>query len=347
MADSEKICVAIRMRPLNERERNSGQESCFRALNDDKCVVQIRDGVELDGHRHHYDRVFDEFTNTDTVYHNCGEELVASVVKGISGTIFAYGQTSSGKTFTMTDVTRMASEDIFRHITESENRQFILKVSFVEIYNENLRDLLSDSVNDTLNIREDPRRGVYCEATEFGITSFDDISRALKKGISKRSVESTAMNDQSSRSHTIFKIYVESRAIDTEESDGAILIASLNLVDLAGSESVRHTGAQGQRAKEGGKINQSLLSLSRVIHALSTPGAHVGYRDSKLTRLLQPSLSGEAKMSVICCITPAERFLEETRSTLAFASRAKLVTTHAIVNEVLDDAAKIRRLEKV
>ena len=117
-------------------------------------------------------------------------------------------------------------------------------------------------------------------------------------------------------------------------------------MDLAGSESVRHTGALGQRAREGGKINQSLLSLSRVIHALSTPGAHVGYRDSKLTRLLQPSLSGNAKMSIVCCITPAERYLEETRSTLQFASRAKLVETHATVNEVLDDAAQIRRLQK-
>ena len=112
-----------------------------------------------------------------------------------------------------------------------------------------------------------------------------------------------------------------------EETDGAVLVASLNLVDLAGSESVKHTGATGQRAKEGGKINQSLLSLSRVIHALSQqqPGQHVSFRDSKLTRLLQPSLSGNAKMAVVCCITPSNAYIEETRSTLQFASRAKLV----------------------
>lgn len=180
----------------------------------------------------------------------------------------------------MTDVTRLAAEGIFAHITENENRQFILKVSFVEIYNEVLRDLLTENMgqDSIINIREDPKRGVYCEATEFPITDFDTITKALKKGIAKRSVESTAMNENSSRSHTIFKLYVESREIPIPgvETDGAVLIASLNLVDLAGSESVRHTGAIGQRAKEGGKINQSLLSLSRVIHALSTPGAHVG-----------------------------------------------------------------------
>ena len=203
----------------------------------------------MNEHRHYYDRAFDPESSTDKVYEYCGQDLVSGVVKGISGTIFAYGQTSSGKTYTMSDVSRMASEDIFRHITESENRQFILKVSYVEIYNENLRDLLSDSTDTSLNIREDPKRGVYCEAVEFGITSFEDIARALKKGIDKRTVESTAMNATSSRSHTIFKIYVESREIvskDGSETDGAVLIASLNLVDLAGSESVRHTGAQGE-----------------------------------------------------------------------------------------------------
>lgn len=131
------------------------------------------------------------------------------------------------------------------------------------------------------------------------------------------------------------------------EPDGTVLVSTFNLVDLAGSESVKHTGAIGQRAKEGGKINQSLLSLSRVIHALAQPGAHVNFRDSKLTRLLQPSLNGNAKMSIICCITPADRYLEETRSTLQFASRAKLVTTNATVNAVMDDAAQIKNLKKL
>jgi len=246
-------------------------------------------------------------------------------------------------------VLEMAAEDIFAHICNTAGRDFLLRVSFVEIYNEIIRDLLSDAPDATVNIREDPKRGVYCEASESVITDYESIIRALKKGISRRAVEATAMNDTSSRSHTIFKLVIESKENgrgDNADPDGAVLVSSLNLVDLAGSESVRHTGATGQRAKEGGKINQSLLSLSRVIHALSQPGAHVSFRDSKLTRLLQPSLSGNAKMSVVCCITPAEKYLEETRSTLQFASRAKLVKTHAVVNEVLDEAAALKRLKK-
>lgn len=273
-------------------------------------------------------------------------------------------------------VLEMAAEDIFTHICNTSGRDFLLRVSFVEIYNEIIRDLLSDAADATVNIREDPRRGVYCEAGETLVTDYDSIIRALKKGTSRRTVEATAMNDTSSRSHTIFKLVIESKENSSSgnpDPDGAVLVSTLNLVDLvrdslysiysftfpsthhhqhflfshkAGSESVRHTGATGQRAKEGGKINQSLLSLSRVIHALSQPGAHVSFRDSKLTRLLQPSLCGNAKMSVVCCITPAERYLEETRSTLQFASRAKLVKTHAVVNEVLDEAAALKRLKK-
>lgn len=242
----------------------------------------------------------------------------------------------------------LAASDLFQLMSERTDRVFLVRVSFVEIYNEVIRDLLSDAADPTVSIREDPRRGVYCEASEHGVADYDSISWALKKGSSRRTVESTSMNDTSSRSHTIFKLVVESKAnaVTGADTDESVLVASLNLVDLAGSESVRHTGATGQRAKEGGKINQSLLSLSRVIHALSQPGQHVSYRDSKLTRLLQPSLSGNAKMSIICCITSAERYLEETRSTLQFASRAKLVVTHAVVNEVLDEGAQIRKLTK-
>ena len=144
------------------------------------------------------------------------------------------------------------------------------------------------------------------------------------------------------------RLVVESkeRAREGVEAEGAVLVASLNLVDLAGSEGVRNTNATGQRAKEAAQINKSLLSLSLVITALSQAAPHVSYRNSKLTRLLQPSLSGNAKMAVVCCVTPAEKYAEDTKSTLQFASRAKLVKTHATVNEVVDDATKLRRLQR-
>ena len=347
--------MAIRMRGLNEREVRAGSTEAFKCLSNDRiALLSDKDGHPVERDTYHYDKVFDSTSSTVNVYDYMGKDLVRGVVTGINATIFAYGQTSSGKTYTMVGaqdsqgVLELAAIDLFDQISQTENRDFIVRVSFVEIYNENIRDLLSDASDTTVNIREDPRKGVYCEASEHAIQDFDSISAVLKKGISKRAVESTAMNDTSSRSHTIFKITVESIESLQEgvERDTSVLVASLNLVDLAGSESVRHTGATRQRAKEGGKINQSLLSLSRVIHALSQPGTHVSFRDSKLTRLLQPSLCGNAKMSIVCCVTPAEKYIEETRSTLQFASRAKLVETNATVNEILDESEKIRRLTK-
>jgi centromeric protein E len=374
----ESICVAIRVRPLNGREKIQGQRSIWRTLPEHDSITLITpEGNPLpDRSANHtfftYDKVFDEAASTRELYQAVCAPIVSSVVEGFNGTIFAYGQTSSGKTFTMRGagegqegVLHLAAQHIFRLISETSDRDFLLRVSFLEIYNENIRDLL-DPETPTLQPREDPRKGVYIEAAETIITDFESIMSTLKTGSKHLRVEATAMNERSSRSHTIFRMVLESKERQPEraeaegdaeagaaaavaEDDGAVLMATLNLVDLAGSESVRHTGATGQRAKEGGKINQSLLTLSRVIHALGQKGVgHINYRDSNLTRILQPSLSGNAKMAIICCVTSAERYLEETRSTLQFASRAKLVRTRAVVNEVLDDddAAQLKRLKR-
>lgn len=203
-------------------------------------------------------------------------------------------------------------------------------------------------------VREDPRKGVYIDAHEETVGDFETVLKILKTGERQRHTGCTEMNSRSSRSHTIFRLVVESQQMfdknihaSPEEVDPSTLVATLNLVDLAGSESVRHTGATGIRQKEGGMINQSLLTLSRVIQTLTQPGnSHVNYRDSKLTRILQPSLSGNARMAIICCATAAEGFLEETRSTFQFASRAKEIKTRAVVNEVVDDKTQIRRMSQ-
>lgn len=195
---------------------------------------------------------------------------------------------------------------------------------------------------------------MYIDAHEEVLGDFDHVLRVLAHGEQRRHVGCTEMNSRSSRSHTIFRLVVESQQqyvpgihASEEDVDPAVFVATLNLVDLAGSESVRHTGATGLRQKEGGNINRSLLTLSQVIQKLSQGGtSHVNYRDSKLTRILQPSLSGNASMAIICCATPAEGFLEETRSTFQFASRAKQIKTRAVVNEVLDDKAQLRRMSK-
>jgi len=263
----------------------------------------------------------------------------------------------------------MAASDVFSHIESNTDRVFLVRVSFIEIYNEEVRDLLVSGGDDnTLSVREDPRRGVFVNSNETIVTGFDSLLSVLFAGEKNRSMASTGMNERSSRSHTIFRITVESRLknVDTEEENrsssdedmedmddnemdngnGAVRVSTLNLVDLAGSESVRHTGATGDRQKEGGKINQSLLTLSRVIGSLGQNATHINFRDSKLTRILQPSLSGNARMAVICCATPSELYLEETRSTLQFASRAKLVKTRAQVNEVIDDRSLIKKLQR-
>lgn len=231
-----------------------------------------------------FDKTFPEDTNTQTVYDSVAKGIVSSVVTGLNGTIFAYGQTSSGKTFTMQGsgtiaegtvaggggIVHMAAADIFRHISSTPDRIFLVRASFLEIYNEEVRDLLSED-NRTLPIREDPRRGVFVKSQEEIVTDFNSLLDILFRGEKSRAFAATAMNERSSRSHTIFRVTIESRkkeddkneTVDEEntvnqsrDDDGAVLISTLNLVDLAGSESVRHTGATGDRQKEGGMINQ-------------------------------------------------------------------------------------------
>lgn len=412
--------VAVRMRPLNQNEGNLNR--IWKVLPKYSSVTQTtRTGQPLpervSGRNFFtFDKTFGETTSTSEVYDSVAKGIVSSVVSGLNGTIFAYGQTSSGKTYTMqgagsikdgstsstttssgAGIVHMAASDIFQNIQQASDRIFLVRASFLEIYNEEVRDLLGNNTNQTLQIREDPRRGVFVQAKEEIVTDFQTLLNILFQGENNRCFASTAMNERSSRSHTIFRITIESRKKNEntdddekenqfEQDDGAVLISTLNLVDLAGSESVRHTGATGERQKEGGMINQryvltffkysykslpyvlidlvlisycsqiyiillctycSLLTLSRVIVALGTPNqTHINFRDSKLTRILQPSLSGNARMAVICCATPSELYLEETRSTLLFASRAKLVKTRAQVNEVLDDRSLIRRLQR-
>ena len=413
------------MRPLNSRESSATSPSENNSTNDKssnphnhrvwrvlqkynsvaQCTAAGKPLPERIVNRNFFtfDKTFGETSTTRQVYNDVAKGIVQSVCDGLNGTIFAYGQTSSGKTFTMQGcgsldvpsnqnsgggggIVHMAASDIFNHIDKDSQRVFLIRVSFIEIYNEEVRDLLvtsgssGDNNNNTthppLTIREDKQRGVFVNSNETIVTSIDGLLGVLFAGEKNRHVGSTAMNERSSRSHTIFRITVESRRLndgsngnDVKEEeeeeysdgddddarmggcggaarDGSVRVSTLNLVDLAGSESVRHTGATGDRQKEGVKINLSLLTLSRVISNLGQGAAHVNFRDSKLTRILQPSLSGNARMAVICCATPSDLYLEETRSTLQFASRAKLVKTRAQVNEVMDDRSLIKKLQR-
>ncbi|KAL7550980.1 hypothetical protein ACHAWF_014188 [Thalassiosira exigua] len=382
------------MRPLNSRESESAQR-VWRVLKSPvlkkspsvvQCTPQGKPLPErIEGRNFFtYDKTFAESSTTRQVYDGTSRSIVDGVVRGLNGTIFAYGQTSSGKTFTMQGagtlkggIVHMAAGDIFDRIQREPERVFLVRVSFVEIYNEEappvvlpqllhylnrlakVRDLLvsgDGKSHATLAVREDKRRGVFVNSNEAIVHGPDSLLSVLFAGEENRSVASTGMNERSSRSHTIFRITVESRLKrakeegehedDNDDDSEAVRVSTLNLVDLAGSESVRNTGATGDRQKEGGKINQSLLTLSRIIASLGRDDPHVNFRDSKLTRILQPSLSGNARMAVICCATPSELYTDETRSTLEFAARAKLVRTRAQVNEVMDDRSLIKKLQR-
>lgn len=183
-----KTCVAIRMRPLNTREVSAGQQKAFKCFPQNSIAQIGRDETVIENQLYNYDKVFSEMDSTSNVYTYAAADIVSGVIQGLNGTIFAYGQTSSGKTHTMiggngsAGIIGMASQDIFRLIESHPDRNFLLRVSFVEIYNENIRDLLSDEHNSFVSIREDPRKGVFCDAVEKGITDLQSISHYLNKG---------------------------------------------------------------------------------------------------------------------------------------------------------------------
>ncbi|KAM4049963.1 centromere-associated protein E isoform 3-T3 [Anomaloglossus baeobatrachus] len=315
--------------------------------------------TQVDGARSfNFDRVFHSHETTCQVYQEVAVPIIHSAIEGYNGTIFAYGQTSSGKTYTMMGtphnlgIIPQAVDEVFKIIQEIPNREFLLRVSYMEIYNESVTDLLCDDrKKKPLEVREDFNRTVYvADLTEEVVTVPELVMQWIKKGEKNRHYGETKMNDHSSRSHTIFRMIVESRERNdpgnSENCDGAVMVSHLNLVDLAGSERASQTGAEGVRLKEGCNINRSLFILGQVIKKLSDGqvGGFINYRDSKLTRILQNSLGGNTKTVMICTITPIS--LDETLSTLQFASTAKHVKNTPYVNEVLDDHALLKRYRK-
>jgi len=364
----ENIKVAVRMRPLNEREANFSR--AWRNLKSYNSVIQTTSSGQsmdrLPGRTFFtFDKTFEEDSTTTEVYEWAVKNLVESVVKGRNGSLFTYGQTSSGKTYTMqgagainSGVTsdcgliHLASEDIFLEIAKNTDRDYVSRVSVIEIYNEEVRDLLSKSnrSGSVLVVRENLRRGIFVNAIKHEVKNAKKLLNTLSIGEKNRSVGSTTLNQRSSRSHLIFSIYIESSSkmkAKKRKPGTDIRSATLNFVDLAGSEGVRHRGNSSRETKqEGGSINKSLLTLSRVISAIgSSRQPHISFRDSKLTRVLQPALSGNARLFFICCATCSDMFLEETRATLQFASRLKRITTKTQVN-FLDDNTAIERMEE-
>ncbi|CAO3682575.1 unnamed protein product [Rhizopus microsporus] len=252
-------------------------------------------------------------------------------------------------------------DNVFKFIKNAVTKEFLLRISYIEIYNETIKDLLNPS-NDNLKIHEDRIRGVYVTPlTEEVVTSPEDVFKIIRKGEANRHISATDYNLHSSRSHTVFQMIIESkernstsitmmngrrRTLSTNRNGltkEPIKISQLNLIDLAGSEKA---ASNEERRKEGAYINKSLLTLGTVISKLTENGkstAHIPYRDSKLTRILQTSLSGLAKVAVICTISPSASAVEESINTLKFASRVKRITIHAKNDDIMDDKALLQK----
>ncbi|BBG95132.1 P-loop containing nucleoside triphosphate hydrolases superfamily protein [Prunus dulcis] len=346
----EKICVAVRVRPPVSQDVSNG--GTFWKVDDNRISLHKPHGTPISGVSYAFDHVFDEGCTNSRVYELLTKDIIHAAVEGFNGTAFAYGQTSSGKTFTMNGsekdpgIIHRAVRDVFDRIQMISHREFLIRVSYMEIYNEEINDLFAVE-NQKLQIHESLERGIFVAGLREEIVSnAEQVLKLIESGEVNRHFGETNMNARSSRSHTIFRMVIESNAKDTSSSIDAIRVSVLNLVDLAGSERIAKTGAGGVRLKEGKYINKSLMILGNVINKLSDGAknrGHIPYRDSKLTRILQPALGGNAKTSIICTIAPEEVHIEETKGTLQFASRAKRITNCAQVNEILTDAALLKR----
>ncbi|XP_059060062.1 kinesin-related protein 4-like [Achroia grisella] len=345
---SDNIKVVVKVRPLISREVEEKQSYQWRVKND--TLYQLDQTGRDCGPSFTFDQVYDKESKTTDVYNDIAKPIVEAATAGFNGTIFAYGQTSSGKTYTMTGtetspgIIPLAVYNLFEIIKNIPNRDFLVRVSYIEIYNETLKDLLNI---EKKNIKvHESFDGIKVDVTEKVSTSPEEVLKYLKEGECNRQTGATNMNEESSRSHSIFQIIIESRDhIEGEDEAGCVNVSKLNLVDLAGSERAGQTGATGIRFKEGTHINKSLSTLALVIKQLSEdPNKHANYRDSKLTRILQNSLGGNAKTSIICAITPAA--IDETISTLQFANRAKAIKNKPEVNAVATNATMIQSLTK-
>nr|XP_046179677.1 kinesin-like protein KIF3A isoform X3 [Oncorhynchus gorbuscha] len=353
----DNVKVVVRCRPLNQKERSMGHKQAV-SVDENRGTITVN---KLETNHEPpktftFDTVFGPDSKQLDVYNLTARPIIDSVLEGYNGTIFAYGQTGTGKTFTMEGVRAVPElrgiipnsfAHVFGHIAKAEgDTRFLVRVSYLEIYNEEVRDLLGKDQMQRLEVKERPDVGVYIkDLSGYVVNNADDMDRIMTMGHKNRSVGSTNMNEHSSRSHAIFTITIEcsEKGVD---GDQHVRMGKLHLVDLAGSERQGKTGATGQRLKEATKINLSLSTLGNVISALvDGKSTHVPYRNSKLTRLLQDSLGGNSKTMMCANIGPADYNYDETISTLRYANRAKNIKNKARINEDPKDAL-LRQFQK-
>ncbi|KAG6519184.1 hypothetical protein ZIOFF_022673 [Zingiber officinale] len=345
----ERFLVSVRLRPLNGKEIERNDSADWDSVNGTSVVFKpYLPERSLYPPSYTFDRVFGGECDTMQVYDEGAKEVALSVLDGINASIFAYGQTSSGKTYTMSGIIAYAVEDIYDYIRRHGEREYVLKFSAMEIYNEAVRDLLIAD-NIPLRLLDDPERGTVVEKlTEETLRDQWHLSDLLAICAAQRQVGETTLNEMSSRSHQILRLTIQSTAREFKsKQSSSTLVASVNFVDLAGSERASQVSSASNRLKEGCHINRSLLTLGTVIRKLSKERTgHIPFRDSKLTRILQPFLGGNARTAIICTMSPARSHIEQSRNTLLFASCAKQVVTNAQVNVVMSDKALMKHLQR-
>ncbi|ODV75944.1 Kip1p [Cyberlindnera jadinii NRRL Y-1542] len=349
------ISVYVRCRSLNERELDENAGKVISTNGHMKKEVIVKSAREK---TYTFDRVFGPESDQEMIYDGVAKPLLQEMLQGYNCTVFAYGQTGTGKTHTMSGDIQMSNNriaenagiiprtllDLFRSL--EKNSEFTVKVSFIELYNEELRDLLitKDSEDRKVRIFDDPEKKsiVVQGMEEVFIKNVSEGMNVLMRGSYNRQVAATKCNDLSSRSHSVFAITVHMKEIDPISGEEYLKIGKLNLVDLAGSENISRSGAENKRAREAGMINQSLLTLGRVINALVDQSPHIPYRESKLTRLLQDSLGGRTKTCIIATISPSKASLDETVSTLEYANRAKSIKNKPQLNQTMSKKMMIK-----
>ncbi|KAL4816562.1 hypothetical protein BDW67DRAFT_44753 [Aspergillus spinulosporus] len=372
------IKVVVRVRPFNSREIERGAK-CIVQMKDSQTILTPPPGAEeksrkggnkaategpktfaFDRSYWSFDKKAPNYAGQDHLFSDLGVPLLDNAFQGYNNCIFAYGQTGSGKSYSMMGygkeygVIPRICQDMFeriRKMQEDKNLTCTVEVSYLEIYNERVRDLLNPSNKGNLKVREHPSTGPYVEdLAKLAVRSFEEIENLMDEGNKARTVAATNMNETSSRSHAVFTLMLTQKRHDAETSMDTEKVSRISLVDLAGSERANSTGATGARLKEGAEINRSLSTLGRVIAALADAasgkkkGKQVPYRDSVLTWLLKDSLGGNSMTAMIAAISPADINFDETLSTLRYADSAKRIKNHAVVNED-PNARMIRELK--
>ena len=343
--EERNVNVAIRCRPMNSREKKTGKPQVV------QCKPQ-RHEVTLKKKTYTFDHVFGPYSSQKDVFKTLIQPVVDEALDGYNCTIFAYGQTGTGKTHTIqgeldpnhenAGIIPRSVQYVYDYL-QSNYQDYSVRISFLQLYNEELSDLLGSEMGKKLRLMEDVKKGgVYCQnLQEIPTATSKDVFALLEKGVKNRTTAETALNENSSRSHSIFTIRLHTKETVPGGED-LLKTGTLNLVDLAGSECIGRSGARHARAREAGNINQSLLTLGRVITALVDKHPHVPYRDSKLTRLLQESLGGRAKTTIIATLAPCGDSMDETVSTLDYASRAKNIKNKPEVNQRMTKHALLK-----